>query len=79
MNFVYLIIFGLITGTVANFLIPGTRGGIVKSIIFGILGTMAGDYLGERFYHMSVTGFNLQSFLVAICGSLVLIVIAKLF
>jgi len=79
MTIFYLIIFGLITGSIANFLIPGSSGGIIKSIILGILGTMAGNYLGERFYHIGVTGFNLQSFIVSILGSLVLILIAKLF
>jgi uncharacterized membrane protein YeaQ/YmgE (transglycosylase-associated protein family) len=77
MGILLWIIFGLITGSIANFLTPGSMG-IVKSIILGIIGAIVGGYLGERFFGVGVTGFNLMSFVVAVLGSLLVIFIGKL-
>jgi len=73
------IIFGLITGSVANLIAPGSSGGIIKSILLGIVGAVVGGYLGQRFFNVGVTGFNLMSFIVAVCGALVVIIISQLF
>ncbi len=79
MNFLYWIVFGLITGSVAEFIAPSTRGGAMGSIILGIVGAAVGGYLGHRFFGVDVTGFNLESFVVAVAGSLFVIFIARLF
>ena len=79
MNFIfYWIIFGLIAGAVANLISPSSMGGIVGSIILGIIGAVVGGYLGERFFGVGVTGFNLMSFMVAVAGSLLVLFIARL-
>ena len=77
MNIIYWIVFGLITGSVANFISPSSKG-IVGSIILGIIGAIVGGYLGERFFGVSVTGFNLTSFFVAIAGALLVLFVGKL-
>jgi uncharacterized membrane protein YeaQ/YmgE (transglycosylase-associated protein family) len=75
---IYWIIFGLIAGAIANFISPGFRGGIVGSIVLGIIGAVVGGYLGQRFFGVGVTGFNLMSFIVAVAGSLFVLFIARL-
>lgn len=71
--------FGLITGFIANLLSPSPQGGILGSIILGIFGALLGGYLGDRFFNIKVTGFNLTSFFVSVCGSLLILLIARLF
>lgn len=78
MDFIYWIVFGLITGTIANFLSPSSSGGIVSSIILGVIGAVVGGYLGGRFFGVSVTGFNMMSFVVAVCGSLLVIFVSRM-
>lgn len=79
MSILYWIIFGLIVGVIANFIAPGFKGGILGSILLGIIGAVVGGYLGQRFFGVGVTGFNLMSIVVALAGSLLVLFIARLF
>ena len=74
----YWIIFGLITGSIANFIGPNSQDGIVGSIVLGVIGAVVGGYLGERFFGVGVTGFNVRSFVVAVCGSLFVLFLGRL-
>lgn len=78
MTIIYWIIFGLIAGSIANFIAPTSQGGIVGSIVLGIIGAVVGGYLGQRFFGVGVTGFNLMSFVVAVAGSLFVLFISRL-
>lgn len=78
MDIIYWIVFGLITGSIANFLSPSSNGGILGSIVLGIIGAIVGGYLGSRFFGVGVTGFNLMSFLVAVAGALLTLFISRL-
>jgi len=78
MIIIYWIIFGLIAGTIANFIVPSSNGGIVGSIVLGIIGAVVGGYLGQRFFGVGVTGFNIMSFVVAIAGALLVLFISRL-
>lgn len=77
MTIIYWIIFGLIAGAVASFIAPGSQGGILGSIVLGIIGAVIGGYLGQRFFGVSVTGFNLTSFVVAVGGALLVIFVSR--
>jgi uncharacterized membrane protein YeaQ/YmgE (transglycosylase-associated protein family) len=44
----------------------------------GIIGAVVGGYLGNRFFGVEVTGFNLMSFVVAVAGSLVVLFVSRL-
>lgn len=79
MTIIYWIIFGFIAGTLANFIAPSSRGGILGSIVLGIIGAVVGGYLGRMFFGVTVTGFNLTSFVVAVIGSLLVLVISRSF
>jgi uncharacterized membrane protein YeaQ/YmgE (transglycosylase-associated protein family) len=78
MTILYWIIFGLIAGSIADYISPGYKGGIIGSIILGIIGAVVGGYLGEVFFGVGVTGFNLMSFAVAVLGSLLVLFIGRL-
>lgn len=48
MNFVLLLLFGLVVGTLARLIAPGReRGGWLTSIAFGVLGSMLGGWAGQ--------------------------------
>ena len=78
MTIIYWIVFVLIAGSIANFIAPSSRGGIVGSIVLGIIGAAVGGYLGQRFFGVGVTGFNVMSFAVAVAGSLLVLFIGRL-
>lgn len=78
MSILYWIIFGLITGSIANYLAPSPQDGIVGSVILGVIGAIVGGYLGEKFFNVGVTGFNVMSFVVAVSGSLIVLFVGRL-
>jgi uncharacterized membrane protein YeaQ/YmgE (transglycosylase-associated protein family) len=74
MNILLWIVFGLIAGAVAKFLMPGKDpGGFIITIILGILGAVVGGFLATLLGMGDVTGFNLYSLLIAVGGALVLL------
>lgn len=77
MNILFWIVFGLIVGGISNFIMPGSKGGIIGSIVLGILGAVVGGFIGEQFFGVGVTGFNLMSVIVAVAGSLLLVFVGK--
>lgn len=79
MTILYWVIFGLIAGSIANFIAPSAQGGILGSIVLGIIGAVVGGYLGERFFNVGVTGFNVMSFVVAVSGALLVLFVSRLF
>ncbi len=76
MNIIILIIFGALVGWVASLLVGG-RKGLLLDIIVGIAGSVIGGWLMSFFDKSGVTGFNVYSFLVALLGSVVLLIIVK--
>lgn len=71
--------FGLIAGSIANFISPSSSGGIVGSIILGIIGAVVGGFIGQRLFGVDVTGFNAMSLLIAVAGALVVLFVARMF
>ena len=68
------IIFGLIAGAIAKFIMPGDDpGGFIITILIGIAGALLGGFIGSSILGVDVTGFNISSFLVAIGGALLLL------
>ncbi len=74
------IVFGLIVGIIANVLDPQpARGGILGTIVLGIVGALVGGFLGNWVLGIGISGFNLSSFLIAIAGSLLVLFLARAF
>lgn len=74
------ILFGLIAGGVAKYIMPGKDpGGCIGTIIIGVLGSLIGGFIGTQLLHFgTVDGFNLRSFGIAILGSLILLALYRL-
>jgi uncharacterized membrane protein YeaQ/YmgE (transglycosylase-associated protein family) len=73
------IVFGLIAGVVARFLMPGNVPmGLVGTIILGILGAVVGGFIGTQMGWGDVYGFDLRSILLAIGGGVVVLFIVGL-
>lgn len=69
------IIFGLIAGALAKWIMPGKDpGGLVITILLGVAGAFLGGYLGSLAGIGSIAGgFNIKSMGLAIVGALVLL------
>lgn len=74
MGILLWIVFGLIAGAIAKFIMPGRDpGGIIVTILLGIVGAVVGGFLGTALGFGTVTGFDARSLLIAIGGALVLL------
>ncbi|PWC16303.1 GlsB/YeaQ/YmgE family stress response membrane protein [Brenneria corticis] len=68
------VIFGLIAGILAKWLMPGRDGGgFFLTIILGIIGAVVGGYISTFFGFGRVDGFNFGSFVVAVIGAIVVL------
>jgi uncharacterized membrane protein YeaQ/YmgE (transglycosylase-associated protein family) len=78
MGVISWIILGLVVGVVAKFLMPGKDpGGIFITILLGVAGAIGGGYISSAIGFGRVTGFDLRSLIIAVCGSLVLLIIYR--
>jgi uncharacterized membrane protein YeaQ/YmgE (transglycosylase-associated protein family) len=73
------IVFGLIAGGIAKFLIPGRDpGGCIITIIIGIVGALLGGFLATKLGFGGISGFDLRSLGIAILGSIILLIIWRM-
>ncbi|MGA8410083.1 MAG: GlsB/YeaQ/YmgE family stress response membrane protein [Candidatus Acidiferrales bacterium] len=75
MSILAWIFLGLIAGFIGSKIVNKSGEGIVLDIVLGIVGAVVGGWLFNRFGAAGVTGVNLYSLLVAVVGSVVLLVI----
>ncbi|HEV3157980.1 MAG TPA: GlsB/YeaQ/YmgE family stress response membrane protein [Candidatus Baltobacteraceae bacterium] len=74
------LLFGLIIGIIAKWLVPGGGpGGIVGDIVVGIVGSMIGGFVYGFFGNIGVTGFNLGSVICAVIGAVIFLAILRSF
>lgn len=68
------IIFGLIAGAIAKFIMPGNQGmGWLMTIILGIVGAFVGGWIGSMLGWGTVNDFDIKSMLLAVVGALVVL------
>lgn len=68
------IIFGLIAGALAKFIMPGDDpGGFIVTTIIGIVGAVIGGFIAVQLGWGDITGFDVRSFVIAIAGALILL------
>jgi uncharacterized membrane protein YeaQ/YmgE (transglycosylase-associated protein family) len=78
MSWIIWIVLGLAAGIIAKLLMPGKDpGGFIITIILGIVGALVGGFISTRLGFGDVTGFNLPSIIIAVLGSLVLLLIYR--
>jgi uncharacterized membrane protein YeaQ/YmgE (transglycosylase-associated protein family) len=69
------IILGLIAGFIGSKIVDKQGQGFWLNIALGIIGALVGGFLFDLFGAAGVTGFNLYSMMVAIVGSIVVLLI----
>ncbi len=80
MNLLLWAVFGLIVGLVANAIDPRpSQGGLLGAMVLGILGAVVGGLLSSTLFGVGITGFDLTSFVVALLGAGVLLMIGRAF
>jgi len=81
MSIIAWIVLGLAAGLLANMLIPGRRSqGLILTCAIGIVGALAGGWVATRVFHTHTLHglFNLSTWLTAIVGAAVLLLIFHL-
>ncbi|WP_105969144.1 GlsB/YeaQ/YmgE family stress response membrane protein [Streptomyces geranii] len=81
MGIIAWIIIGLLAGAIAKLLMPGKDpGGIIVTMLIGIVGGLLGGWLGKVVFGVdSIDGFfDLSTWIAAIAGSLVLLLLYRL-
>ncbi len=73
------IVIGLIAGALAKLIMPGDDpGGIIVTILIGIVGAFVGGFVVNLLGGAGVSGFNIWSILVATLGAIILLAIYRL-
>lgn len=77
MSFLGFLLLGLIAGAIAKLILPGRQGGgWIATLILGVVGALLGGWIGTAIFHVSMGGFfDIRSWVIAILGSLVVLVI----
>jgi uncharacterized membrane protein YeaQ/YmgE (transglycosylase-associated protein family) len=79
MSWIIWIVLGLVAGIIAKFIMPGRDGGgFIVTIVLGIVGAVVGGFISTRLGFGDVTGFNLPSIIIAVLGSILLLIIYRM-
>lgn len=74
MGIISWIVFGLLAGMLAKFVMPGNDpGGIIVTIALGIVGAVVGGYIATKLGYGGISGFDIRSMLIAVGGALLLL------
>jgi len=78
MGIIAWIVFGLIAGVIAKFIMPGrSPGGVFVTMVLGIVGALVGGFVGHALGIGDISGFNLHSMLLAVGGALLVLIIFR--
>ena len=75
MSFLAWIVLGLVAGFIGSKLVNKTGEVLILDIVLGVVGAIVGGWLFTRFGAAGVTGLTLYSILVAVVGSVVVLVV----
>jgi uncharacterized membrane protein YeaQ/YmgE (transglycosylase-associated protein family) len=77
MSFLGFLLLGLIAGAIAKAILPGKQGGgWFITLLLGVVGALLGGWIGGALFGVGYEGFfSLESWLIAIVGSIVVLLI----
>lgn len=79
MGIIAWIVVGLIAGALAKLIMPGDDpGGIIVTILLGIVGAFVGGFVVNLLGGAGVSGFSLWSIVVATLGAIILLAIYRM-
>ena len=77
MTIIGWIILGLIVGAIAKAILPGRQGGgIIITLILGVVGALLGGFLSSALFNVSMGGFfDLKTWVIAVIGAIIVLLI----
>jgi uncharacterized membrane protein YeaQ/YmgE (transglycosylase-associated protein family) len=77
MSFIGFLILGLIAGAIAKAILPGKQGGgWFITLLLGVVGALLGGWLAGLIFNIDMGGFfDIRSWLIAIVGSIIVLLI----
>jgi len=77
MGIIGWIVLGLIAGAIAKAILPGTQGGgWLITLVLGVVGALVGGFIGSAIFGIGLEEFwSLQTWIVAIVGSIIVLLI----
>lgn len=77
MSFLGFLLLGLIAGAIAKLILPGRQGGgWLATLVLGVIGALLGGWLGGAIFNVGYNGFfSITSWLLAIVGAIIVLVI----
>jgi len=80
MTIIVWIVLGLVAGWLAGQVMKGGGYGVVGDVVLGIVGALVGGFLtGLVLGRDMVSGFNIESIVVAFIGAVILIAVSRAF
>ena len=77
MSFLAFLLLGLVAGAIAKAILPGKQGGgWLITLLLGVVGALLGGWIGGTLFGVGFDGFfSLQSWILAIVGALIVLLI----
>lgn len=77
MGIIGWIVLGLLAGAIAKAILPGRQGGgWIATLILGVVGALLGGFIGGAVFGIGLEDFfSIQTWLVAIAGSIIVLLI----
>ena len=77
MGIIGWIVLGLLAGAIAKAIMPGNQGGgWLATLVLGVVGALLGGFIGSAIFNVGLENFwSFQTWIVAILGSLLVLVI----
>jgi uncharacterized membrane protein YeaQ/YmgE (transglycosylase-associated protein family) len=77
MGFLGFLLLGLIAGAIAKAILPGRQGGgIVITLILGVVGALLGGFIGSALFGVGINEFfSLSTWLLAIGGAIIVLLV----
>lgn len=77
MGIIGWIVLGLLAGAIAKAIMPGSQGGgWLATLVLGVVGALLGGFIGSAVFNVGLDTFwSLQTWIVAILGALLVLVI----
>lgn len=74
-----LIVFGLLVGKIASFLVGEEKPGVLQDMALGLLGSLIGGFTARVLLGEGIVGFSLPSLAIGVLGSLIVISLVNMF
>jgi uncharacterized membrane protein YeaQ/YmgE (transglycosylase-associated protein family) len=71
------IVLGLIVGAIAKAILPGRQGGgIIVTLVLGVVGALFGGFLSSALFTISIGGFfEIRTWVIAVIGAVIVLLI----